>query len=212
VASNRPATGNTSGRTPVVFVHGYTMQNSGMWSIARTQFVASGWRNGDLTEFNYNSTIEGAEASSRKLGDVVNRVAAQSPNGKVDIVAHSEGNLVTQACFTLGSCAGKIDHWVNMAGAQNGTALASAVIVGGGGAADMNPFSLLVSRLNRTEKQVVAEQGIKSIVFYTLTDGVIFPGDLPKEDYARNVPFLGTHLTVYVDVSVIAQSINFLKG
>jgi triacylglycerol esterase/lipase EstA (alpha/beta hydrolase family) len=212
VASNRPAAGNTSGKQPIVFVHGFTMQNTGMWSVARTQAVASGYRNGDLTEFNYNSTVEGAEASSRKLGDVINRVAGTSPTGKVDIIAHSEGNLVSETCFVLGSCSGKVDHWVNMAGAQNGTALASAIVVGGGGAADMNPLSLLVTRVNLNEKKAIAEQGIKTLVFYSLTDGVIVPGNLCVESFARNVPFVGTHLTVYADPGVVAQSLNFLKG
>jgi triacylglycerol lipase len=213
VATNQPSVGRSSGKTPIVFIHGYTMQNVAMWSLARTQFAAAGYANGDFTEFNYNSTIEGAEASAKKLERVLLVAAAESPTGKVDIVAHSEGNLVAETCMLFGACNGKVDHWVNLAGAQNGTALASAVVVGGGGAASMNPLSLLVTRVNAAERQgKLAEQNVKTIVFYTLTDGVILPGDLCKEAYAKNVPFVGTHLTVYNDVSVIAQSLNFIKN
>jgi triacylglycerol esterase/lipase EstA (alpha/beta hydrolase family) len=212
VATNRPPAGKESGKQPIVFVHGYTMQNTGMWGTARLRLQAAGYKPGDFTEFNYNSTVEGAQASANKLGRVLSQAAAQSPTGKVDVIAHSEGNLVSETCMILGECAGKVDHWVNYAGAQNGTALASAVVVGGGGAADMNPLSLLVTRLNATEKQALASQGVKTIVFWTPTDGVIIPGNLPIESFARNVMVGGTHLTVYVDGGVLNQTVNFLQG
>ena len=212
IATNRPAVGATTGRVPVLFIHGFTMQNTAMWTVAKPIFLADGYRSGDLTEYNYNSTYEGAEASARKLAPVVERLAAQSPNGKVDIVAHSEGNLVLQTCMFFYGCKNKIDHWVNLAGAQNGTMLASAVIVGGGGAADMNPLSLLVGRLNAAEAREIPAQNVNSIIFYTLTDGVIIPGDLCKEKWAKNVPFIGTHLTVYADPIVIKQGLDFIKG
>lgn len=212
IATNTPSAGRKSGKQPIVFVHGYTMQNTGMWAAARLRLQAAGYAAGDFTEFNYNSTVEGATASANKLGDVVRRVAAQSPTGKVDIIAHSEGNLVSETCMVItNECSGKVDHWVNYAGAQNGTALASAIVVGGGGAADMNPLSLLVTRLNATERQSLSSQGVKTIVFYTMTDGIIIPGNLPMESFAKNVMVGGTHLTIYADAGVLNQTVNFLK-
>jgi hypothetical protein len=101
-----------------------------------------------------------------------------------------------------------------MTGAQNGTYLAAANVVPGlgGGGHDMNPISMLVTRLNAAERQgAIAQQGIKVIDFITLTDTIIIPGDLSKESFAKNVPFVGTHFTVFADPGVIAQSLQFLK-
>src|SRR4051812_7786803 len=43
VATNRPSTGRESGKQPIVFVHGYTMQNIGMWATARLRLQAAGY-------------------------------------------------------------------------------------------------------------------------------------------------------------------------
>jgi triacylglycerol esterase/lipase EstA (alpha/beta hydrolase family) len=212
IATNAPSMGPTSGKQPIVFVHGYTMQNLNMWATAKARFQADGYRAGDFHEFNYNSTSENAKDSADKLAPVVLAAAAKSPTGKVDIVAHSEGNLVAETCMVLGPCEGKVDHWVNLSGAQNGTALASAVAVGGGGAAAMNPLSLLVTQLNAKEKASLAQQGVKTIVFYTDTDGIIIPGALSREDFAKIEYFVGTHFTVYLDAGVLNKSSDFLKS
>jgi triacylglycerol esterase/lipase EstA (alpha/beta hydrolase family) len=214
VAVNAPAVGRMSGKQPIVFVHGYTAQNLATWAVAKPAFLAAGYGAGDLIEFNYTSTVEMASVSAANLAPVVQRAAAKSPTGKVDIVAHSEGNLVSETCMLLGGCSGKVDHWVNLTGAQNGTALASANVVPGlfGGGADMNPLSSLVTRLNAAERQgAIQEQGIKTIVFYSVSDGIIIPGDLCKESFAKNVLFAGTHFTVFADPSVLAQSLQFIK-
>jgi triacylglycerol esterase/lipase EstA (alpha/beta hydrolase family) len=212
IATNAPSTGVASGKQPIVFIHGYTMQNLNMWATAKTRLMADGYRNGDFTEFNYNSTTENASASAQKFAQPVLAAAAKSPTGKVDVIAHSEGNLVAEACMVLGPCAGKVDHWINMSGAQNGTALASAVAVGGGGAAAMNPLSLLVTQLNQKEKAALSEQGVKTIVFYTDSDGIIIPGALSREDFATIEYFVGTHFTVYLDAGVLNKTSTFLKS
>jgi hypothetical protein len=214
VAVNTPPVGRKTGKQPVVFVHGYTAQNLATWALVKPALTAAGYGGGDMVEFNYNSTVVPAITAANSLATVVQRAAATSPTGKVDIMAHSEGNLVSEACMLLAGCQGKVDHWVNMTGAQNGTELAATNFVPGlgGGGYDMNPLSPLVTRLNAAERQgAIEQQGIKTIVFFTLTDTIIIPGDLNKEKFAKNVPFVGTHFTVFADPGVIAQSVQFLR-
>jgi triacylglycerol lipase len=196
----------------VVFVHGYTGDAGGSMTAYITAFAAAGWPAGRLVEFKYPSLVAGAESAARSLGNTVSQVLARTGADKVDIVAHSEGNLVSETCMVLGACAGKVSHWVNLTGAQNGTNLAAAAIGPNSSPADMNPRSPLVTRLNANEKQALSQQGVRTIVFWTTTDTIIIPGNLARESFAeRNVQFVGNHFTILADASVIAQAVAFVR-
>jgi triacylglycerol lipase len=202
--------GGSSGRLPVVFVHGYTADAGGSMTAYMTGFRAAGWPGGHLYEFKYPSLVAGARPAAQGLAAAVNQLLARTGQDKVDIVAHSEGNLVSETCIVLGGCAGKVRRWINLTGAQNGTNLAALAFLPNSSPTDMNPNGALVRELNSKERAALGEQGVSTIVFWTTTDTIIIPGNLARESFAvRNVQFVGNHFTILADASIVQQAIRF---
>lgn len=112
-------TGAPSGRTPVVFVHGWSA-NETMWDTAVGAFRAAGYTTGDITVLYYDSSLS-AESAAATLAAEVDHLRSYTGAAKVDVVSHSFGSMVTRSCIELGACAGKISHWMSLAGADNGT-------------------------------------------------------------------------------------------
>jgi triacylglycerol esterase/lipase EstA (alpha/beta hydrolase family) len=194
----------------VVFVHGYSADVGGSMSAYITGFRAAGWPAAELHEFRYPSLLAGARPAARDLATAVTQLLARTGKDKVDIVAHSEGNLVSETCIVLGGCAGKVHRWINLTGAQNGTWLAGLAVLPNSSPTDMNPAGALVRELNGKERAALSAQGVQTIVFWTPTDTIIIPGDLSRESFAvRNVQFVGNHFTILADASIVQQSIRF---
>jgi triacylglycerol lipase len=203
------------GKTPVIFVHGY-LESGAMWDVAVSTFTAAGYEPADLVRFDYVSAGPGAVNATEaagKLAEVVDATAKRSKGHKVDIVAHSLGNLVTKTCIVQGGCKNKVAHWSNFAGAQNGTALAAnPELCPDPACADMAPGSALITALQAEDDTQIARQHVKVQVHWTPTDEIIIEPPLSKEPYADNVEVDGaiTHLTISSDPGVLADTLTFL--
>jgi triacylglycerol lipase len=202
------------GKAPVIFVHGYA-ENGAMWDVAVAHFTANGYTAENLVRFDYPSVGEGAvdaAGASERLAGKVDEVRRATGAHRVDIVAHSLGNLVTKHCIVEGGCRGKIAHWGNIAGAQNGTEIASQCT--DPACADMLPGSALITRLQAADDKQIAAQHVKVQVHWTPNDGIIVPPEASKEPYAQNIQVSETldHFTIFVDTGVLQDTVTFFAG
>jgi len=202
-------TGAPSGRTPVVFVHGWN-GNETMWETAVAQFHAAGYTSGDITVVYYDSALSAQDASA-VLATEVDHLRAYTGKTKVDVVSHSYGSMVTRQCIELGSCAGKVNHWMSLAGADNGTAIAGLCASFQPSCADMSGQSPTVAQLQAAWNQITS-QGVKVEVQWSANDGVIIPATNSKNlAPAVNVEVSSTltHNQLPADPGIIAETLAF---
>lgn len=202
-------TGSPTGRTPVVFVHGWNGSET-MWETAVERFEAAGYSSGDITVVYYDSGLS-AQDASEVLADEVDHLLAYTGQAEVDIVSHSYGSMVTRQCIELGGCAGKVDHWMSLAGADNGTSLAGLCAAFQPSCADMSGQSPTVSQLQAAWNQI-AIQGVQVEVQWSANDGVIIPATNSKNlAPAVNVEVSSslTHNQIPADPGVIDHTIAF---
>jgi triacylglycerol lipase len=224
-----PPSGAASGRNPVVLVHGY-IEGNVIWGTVQSRLKQAGYQAGDITNFAYDTTGAGAASSAptaaAKLATAVDAALAHAhANGnpqadKVDIISHSYGGMVSRYCIEIGACAGKVDHWVSLAGADGGTTIAVLPqLFGQGSGAAMAPNSATVQLLKAPDNVAkLVNQGVKVRVFWSPNDGVINPAQNSQwpnpehPDPAANVEVAGTitHLNIFNDAGVITQTIAFL--
>lgn len=82
-------------KQPIVFVHGYA-GSTGQWNNMINRFAADGWPSCAFYKFSYSSLSQSNKTSAAKLEDYVNWVKQQTGWSKVNVVAHSNGGLVSR--------------------------------------------------------------------------------------------------------------------
>ena len=205
----RPS-GPPSGRTPVVFVHGWSASET-LWEDAVTQFTDAGYTSGDMTVLYYDSSLAAADAAEVLAGEV-DHLRAYTGQNKVDIVSHSYGSMVTRYCIELGDCQNKVDNWMSLAGADNGTSTAVfCSILGQASCLDMSGQTSTIADLQAAWPQIAA-QNVDVEVQWTPNDGVIVPAtNSPNPPPAVNVEVDSalTHNDLPSAPGVIAETIDF---
>lgn len=202
-------TGAPSGRTPVVFVHGWTADET-MWAPAVDAFRSAGYTSGDITVVYYDSALPARDAAA-VLATEVDHLRSYTGRSKVDIVSHSYGSMVTRYCIELGGCAGEVDHWMSLAGADNGTSIAGLCAILQPSCQDMSGQSTTVAELQAAWSQIGA-QGVEVEVQWSRNDGVILPAtNSPNPPPAVNVevPSTLTHNDLPKDPGVLSETIAF---
>jgi triacylglycerol lipase len=232
-ACNTPTvkpSGQASTHTPVVFVHGWFEGNT-IWGTYKNALTAAGYKNGDITNFGYNSTASGnnsgAATIAGQLATAVDAaIAYAKANGnpgasKVDIISHSYGSMVSRYCFELGGCAGKVNKWVSVAGADGGTAIASIpAALGQGSGRDMSNNSQVVQQLKAPANvQKAINDGVQVMVLWSTTDGVINPATNSQwpspasPDPASNRQLTGVnHMSILTNQEAVSACVAFLGG
>jgi triacylglycerol lipase len=193
-------------RPIVVFVHGYTAEAAPNWAVMAPALTAAGF---PTQVFRYPSLSIGAAAAARSLGATVSALAAGGR--KVALIGHSEGGLVTKACIIEAGCRGKVSHWFNISGVNNGTLISAGLP--GTALGDMGVTSPLVTRL-RSENSIFRAQGIKCTVAWTATDGLVYPPTQSLEPGlgCGSVSVVGAnHFTIISDPRTAAAAIQLLN-
>lgn len=201
-------TGPPSTHAPVVFVHGWNA-NETMWDTAVARFKAAGYTSGDITVFYYDSGKPAAEAAAA-LAAEVDHLRSYTGKAKVDIVSHSFGSMVTRYCIELGSCAGKVNHWMSLAGADNGTSIALICAAFQASCADMAGQTTTIESLQAAWPQITT-QGVKVEVQWSASDGVIIPATNSKNPApAANVELAGlAHNDIPNNAGVLTETLSF---
>jgi triacylglycerol lipase len=204
-------TGTPSGRTPVVFVHGWNGSET-LWDTAVDQFHDAGYTTGDITVLYYDSSISAQDASV-VLAAEVDHLRDYTGQATVDIVSHSYGSMVTRYCIELGGCAGKVDNWMSLAGADNGTAIAGLCAFFQASCADMAGQTTTIADLQAAWPQIAA-QGVQVEVQWSANDGVIIPATNSQNPApAINLEVDGAlgHNDLPADPGVLAETIDFFN-
>jgi triacylglycerol lipase len=224
-----PPNGQASTRNPVVLVHGYVEGNI-IWGPMINGLKAAGYRDGDITNFAYDTTgaaqASSASTAAGRLATAVDAALAHArangnPNAaKVDIISHSYGSMVTRYCVAVGQCRGKVGHWVSLAGADGGTSIAVLpALIGQGSGVDMSPNSQTVNLLRQPQNiEAVRSQGVEILVQWTPNDGIIIPPQNsqwptpanPDPCCNRQLPGTINHLNIFSNAEVISNTITFL--
>jgi triacylglycerol lipase len=205
-------TGTPSGRTPVVFVHGWNGSET-MWATAVDRFEAAGYTSGDISVIYYDSALSAQDAAAI-LATEVDHLRSYTGESRVDIVSHSYGSMVTRYCVELGGCAGKVDHWMSLAGADNGTSLAGLCAFLSPSCADMSGQSTTIAQLQAAWPQISA-LGVEVEVQWTPNDGVILPATNSQNPApAVNIQVSGTltHNDLPTDPGVLDETLDFFAG
>jgi triacylglycerol lipase len=119
--------------------------------------------------------------------------------------------MVTRYCVELGSCAGKVSHWMSLAGADNGTSFATLCASFEASCADMAGQTPTIQNLQAAWSQMTT-QGVKVEVQWSTNDGVIIPATNSKEPApAANVEVSSSlaHNQIPNDPAVLGEAINF---
>jgi triacylglycerol esterase/lipase EstA (alpha/beta hydrolase family) len=201
--------GGGGGRpTKIILVHGYTAEALPNWVVMNPGLLAAGFQ----TEvFRYPSNLVGAEAAARSLGDQVEQ--ATRNGGKVGLLGHSEGGLITKTCIVLvAKCKDKVSHWFNISGVNNGTLISAGIP--GTALGDMGTTSLLVNRL-KANNATFRQQGIKCSVAWTSTDGLVYPASASQEPSlgCQSHNILGTtHFTIIMDARTVNYAVSLFRS
>ena len=208
--TRRPS-GAPSGRTPVIFVHGWNA-DEGKWDDAVAEFKSAGYTSGDITVLYYDSSKGAADVAS-SLADEVDHLRTYTGQQKVDIVSHSYGSMVTKSCIVAGRCAGKVSHWMSLAGADNGTSTAELCTLIQASCRDMTGQTSTIADLQAAWGQI-SVQNVKVEVQWSSSDGVITPNTnskLPPPAVNLQVSGSLSHDDMVKNSSVITETINFFK-
>lgn len=208
--TRRPS-GAPSGRTPVIFVHGWNSDET-KWDDAVARFRSAGYTAGDITVLYYDSSKSAADAA-RSLADEVDHLRSYTGKSKVDIVSHSYGSMVTKSCIVAGRCAGKVSHWMSLAGADNGTSVAGLCTLIHASCRDMTGQTSTIADLQAAWGQISA-QDVEVAVQWSSGDGVISPNTNSKlPPPAVNIQVSGSlsHDDMVKNSGVIAETIAFFR-
>jgi len=101
----------------------------------------------------FYNTCEPNLETAAMIGRVVDELLASSGARKVNVIAHSMGAITSRWCIRFGSCAGKVDQVVTLAGANHGTIWADLCWVQfwAQSCSDMHPESAMLQALNTDE-------------------------------------------------------------
>jgi triacylglycerol lipase len=193
-------------RPTVVLVHGFTAEALPNWAVMGPGLAAAGFQ---TQVYRYPSTVVGAQAAAQALGATVSALAVGGR--KVALIGHSEGGLVTKACIIEAACRGKVSHWFNISGVNNGTLISAGIP--GTALGDMGTTSVIVNRL-KAENGIFRQQGIKCTVAWTATDGLVYPPTASLEPSlgCGSVNVVGAnHFTIISDPRTVAAAIQLLN-
>lgn len=121
--------GEASARRPVVIIHGWQFfcghEDADTWKTWIDDALARGYRADEVSVFSYD-TCQPSSVTIEAFGRYVERVLDRTGAPMVNIVAHSMGSIEARACMRFGACAGKVDKFASIAGANHGTLWANA--------------------------------------------------------------------------------------
>ncbi|MCQ8832010.1 esterase/lipase family protein [Streptomyces malaysiensis] len=166
--------------TPVVFVHGYA-GSAANWSTAKSSFQSAGYSADDLFTYTYTSA-QSNKTSAEGLVDYVKQVRAATGAGKVDIVNHSMGGMVTS--WYLKKLGGQpyVKHVASLAGANHGSYNASSCQTNAS-CQEMLPGSSFLTTVNSGDE---TPGDTKYATWYSPCDGMISPYTSTKLNGATN--------------------------
>jgi triacylglycerol lipase len=112
-------TAPSSGREPILFVHGWNSSGS-VWTTMISRFKADGYTDAELNSWSYN-TSQSNKTTAAEVAAKVDEIRAATGAAKVDIIAHSMGSLNSRWYVKFLGGVDTVDEWVSLGGPNHGT-------------------------------------------------------------------------------------------
>ena len=193
--------------TPVVFVHGF-LGDSSNWLPAIAAVRAAGDAGNGLYTYDYNWAGDNI-VNARGLGTFVDQVRSRTGAGRVDIVNHSMGGLVTGWYVNELGGQSKVRHVASIAGANHGTTAAYACIVFTS-CQQMAPGSSFIRTYTAGDE---TPGTTRYATWYSPCDGVILPySSTPLSGAQNHFVLCQNHLGFLLDPFVLTSVRQFLAS
>ncbi|MGW1129329.1 esterase/lipase family protein [Streptomyces sp. NPDC002526] len=193
--------------TPVVFVHGYTGSASN-WTTAMSVFRLNGWSSANLFAYEYDSYGDNV-INAQGLAAFVNNVKSRTGAGKVAIVNHSMGGLVSQYYLKVLGGNTSVSHLASLAGANHGTTAAGACLIYTT-CRQMYPGSSFIAQITSGDE---TPGETEYATWYSACDGVILPYTSTRLSGATNNNVVcQTHIGYLADTVVLGQVARFIAS
>lgn len=150
-------TGQASVRRPVVIIHGWQFfcgfEDAETWKVWIQDAHLRGYGDADVSVFSYD-TCQPSAVTIDGFGRFVDDVLARTGSSKVNVVAHSMGSIEARSCIRFGACAGKVDKFASIAGANHGTVWANVcgLAFWSKSTCDMQPDGPFLAALNADDE------------------------------------------------------------
>lgn len=148
VALLAPAAASAVAHDPILFVHGWS-ENESLWTTMIGNFSREGWTREELNNWRYNTSQSNVRTAS-EVRTKVEAILRATGASRVDIIAHSMGSLNTR--YYLKNLRGteKVDDWVSLGGPNHGTSTASFCFEAS--CVEMRVGSTFLRELNATDE------------------------------------------------------------
>ncbi|MCC5951817.1 MAG: lipase [Acidimicrobiia bacterium] len=199
----------TEAANPVLFIHGFTGSAS-TWSDTLPLFESANYDSSQLFTITYNSTTQSNVATAGVVNATLDDIMATTGAEQVDIVAHSMGALNTRWCIKfVDGCGEKVEHWVSIGGASQGTSTASLCTWIYVTCREMVSTSDFLATLNAAP---MVTEGTDWYSVWSPEDTVISPATNSIVDGATNIEVTGSHSGMLGDPEVIVIVTDILTG
>jgi triacylglycerol lipase len=148
VASLAPAASSAVAHDPILFVHGWT-ENESLWTTMIGNFEREGWTRAELNNWRYNTSQSNVRTASEVRTKVESILRATGAT-RVDIISHSMGGLNTRYYLKNLSGTEKVDDWVSLGGPNHGTTTANFCF--SEACTEMRVGSTFLTRLNEGDE------------------------------------------------------------
>ena len=173
-----PKSASTAGvgepRHPVVFIHGFQLQcgseSPSVWKEWTDEAARRGYRPDEIGFFQYD-TCRQDQFAVLDFGAFVQDILRRTGATKVDIVAHSLGSAIARSCIRFAGCAGRVDKFDSVAGANHGSIWGDfcGIAFWTRSACDMNPDSAFLQAVNAGDETWGDTQYVTMVSWCDLT-------------------------------------------
>lgn len=191
--------------TPILMVHGL-YHNKSAWTVFRRRFKQAGFSN--LHTYQYNSFTKDFDTALVGMEAKLDELFAQSADGKVILIGHSLGGLVSRCIAGKAAYRDRVAALITLGSPHKGSDL--AWLGGNRMARSLIPGRYIAQTVEGTPDPNCPRLGI-----YTLTDDYVFPLDMLRTGRAgwqERICSPMSHVWMLFSEEVAEMAIEFLRA
>ncbi len=191
--------------TPILMVHGL-YHNKSAWTVFRHRLKQAGFSN--LHTYQYNSFTKDFDAALVGMEAKLDQLLAQSSEGKVILIGHSLGGLVSRCVAGKAAYRDRVTALITLGSPHKGSDL--AWLGGNRMARSLIPGRYIAQTVEGTPDPNCPRLGI-----YTLTDDYVFPLDMLRTGRAgwqERICSPMSHVWMLFSEEVAEMTIEFIRA
>nr|WP_321255020.1 alpha/beta fold hydrolase [uncultured Pseudodesulfovibrio sp.] len=191
--------------TPILMVHGL-YHNKSAWTVFRRRLKQAGFSN--LHTYQYNSFTKDFDTALAGMEAKLNQVLAQSSDGKVILIGHSLGGLVSRCVAGKTEYQDRVAALITLGSPHKGSDLAWL-------GSNRMARSLIPGRYIAQKVEGTPDPNCPRLGIYTLTDDYVFPLDMLRTGRAgwkEQICSPMSHVWMLFSEEVAEMAIEFLRA